>query len=255
MSAAAARPRSREIVQALAAELSKLWSLPAAWLIVGGSLILNLLLSAAFASAGLQGLTGTRDVLDIGLASISYIQAGFIILGITASCSEYAGGQIRTTLTAMPRRGLQLAASHLALTILVVPAALVTAASGVLVAAIVLDASASFDPGSAVGPLAGVTGSLCLTTLISAAIGVLLRRTLPAAAVVLGYYFIAGPLLREHAAYAKYFPDTAGVVMWFPQPQSDGTGALTPAQGALLLIAWTLAVFAVAAVVYRYRDT
>lgn len=253
MSAAVARPRSREIVQTLAAELSKLWSLPAVWLIVGGSLILNLILSAAFASAGLQGLTGTRNVLDIGLASISYIQAGFIILGITASCSEYAGGQIRATFTAMPRRSLQLVAAHLALTIIVIPAAIITAASGVLIAVIVLDASASFDPGSAVSILAGVTGSLCLTTLISAAIGVLLRRTLPAAAVVLGYYFIVGPLLREHTSYAKYFPDTAGVAMWFPQP--DDSSALTPAQGAILLIAWTIAAFAIAAIVYRKRDT
>ncbi|XID92691.1 ABC transporter permease [Paenibacillaceae bacterium WGS1546] len=253
MSAAVARPRSREIVQTLAAELSKLWSLPAAWLIVGGSLILNLVLSAAFASAGLQGLTGTRNVLDIGLASISYTQAGYIILGIMASCSEYTGGQIRTTLTAMPRRSLQLVAAHLALTFIVIPAAITTAASGVLLAAIVLDASASFDPGSAVNILAGVTGSLCLTTLISAAIGVLLRRTLPAAAVVLGYYFIAGPLLREQTAYAKYFPDTAGVAMWFPQ--SGDSSAPTPAQGAILLIAWTIAMFAITVVVYRNRDT
>ncbi len=253
MSTAVARPPSREIVQMLAAELSKLWSLPAIWLIVVGSLILNLLLSAAFASAGLQGSTGTRNVLDIGLASIRYIQAGYIVLGIMASCSEYAGGQIRTTLAAMPRRGLQLAAAHLALTIIVIPAAIMTAASGVLVAAIVLDASASFDPGSAVGILAGVTGSLCLTTLFSAAIGALLRRTLPAAAVVLGYYFIAGPILREQTAYAKFFPDTAGVAMWFPQP--GDSSVLTPVQGAILLIAWTIAAFAITLVVYRNRDT
>ncbi|OXS52653.1 ABC transporter permease [Cohnella sp. CIP 111063] len=254
MSAEVARPHSREFVQALAAELSKLWSLPAVWLTLGGSLILNLVLAAAFVSAGLQDLTGTPNALDIGLASISYIQAGYIVLGIVASCSEYTGGQIRTTLTAMPRRSLQLIAAHLALMIVVVPAALITATSGVLLAAIALgDASAPVELGSTVGILAGVTGYLGLTTLISASFGVLLRRTLPAAIVVLGYYFIAGPLLREQTAHAKYLPDTAGLAMWFPQP--GDASALSPVHGATVLVAWTLGAFVVALAVYRKRDT
>ncbi len=247
MSAEVARSRSREFVQALVAELSKLWSLPAVWLTLGGSLIVNLILAAAFVSAGLQGLTGTPYVLDIGLASISYIQAGFIILGIVA------GGQIRTTLTAIPRRSLQLVAAHLALTIVVIPAAIITAASGVLFAAIALgDASASMELGSTARMLAGATGYLGLTTLISASCGVLLRRTLPAAIALLGYYFIAGPLLREQTTQARYLPDTAGFAMWFPQPED--ASALPPAQGAFVLVAWTLAAFAISLAVYRSRD-
>ncbi|RED51826.1 ABC transporter permease [Cohnella phaseoli] len=253
MSAEVARSRSREFVQALAAELSKLWSLPAVWLTLGGSLIVNLILAAAFVSAGLQGLTGTPYVLDIGLASISYIQAGFIILGIVASCSEYTGGQIRTTLTAIPRRSLQLVAAHLALTIVVIPAAIITAASGVLFAAIALgNASASMELGSTVRMLAGATGYLGSTTLISASCGVLLRRTLPAAIALLGYYFIAGPLLREQTTQARYLPDTAGFAMWFPQPED--ASALSAAQGAFVLVAWTLAAFAISLAVYRSRD-
>ncbi|WP_372629866.1 ABC transporter permease [Cohnella sp.] len=254
MSTEIVRPRSREFVQALAAELSKLGSLPAIWLTLGVSLILNLVLAAAFASAGLQGSTGTPNVLDIGLASISYIQAGYIILGIVASCSEYTGGQIHTTLTAMPRRSLQLVAAHLALTIIVVPAAIITAASSVLLAAITLGdvPSASLDLGSTIGVLAGVTVHLGLMTLLSASLGVLLRRTLPAAIVVLGYTFIAGPLLREQTTQAKYLPDTAGLAMWFPQP--GDASALPPAQGAIVLVAWTFAAFVVALAVYRKRD-
>jgi ABC-2 type transport system permease protein len=254
MSPEVARPRSQKFVQTLAAELSKLWSLPAIWLTLGGSLILNLVLSAAFVSAELQGSTGTPNVLDIGLASISYIQAGYIILGIVASCSEYTGGQIRTTLTAMPRRNLQLIAAHLALTIIVVPAAIITAASGVLLAAIALGdvPSATVELGSTIGVLAGAAGYLGLTTLISASFGVLLRQTLPAAIVVLGYYFIAGPILREQTAQAKYLPDTAGLAMWFPQP--GDASPLPPAQGAIVLLAWTLGAFVVALAVYRKRN-
>jgi len=253
MSAAAVRSRRRETVQAIAAELSKLSSLPAIWLTLGGTLCIHLLLAAALASAEMQQATGMQNTLDVWLASISYTQAGFVILGILAACSEYTGGQNRTTPTAMPRRGLQLVTAQLALTIVVFPAAAIIAAAGVVLAANILGGElAAVSSGRVVAAVAGATGYLALTTLISAAVGVLLRRTLPATVVVLGYYFIVGPLLREWVTQAKYLPDTAGLAMWFPQ--SDNAGALSLSQGAILLIAWTLVTSAVAMTVYRKRD-
>ena len=55
----ATRTRGREAAQALAAEMSKLVSLPATWLTLGGTLVANLILAIAFTIAGLQGATGT----------------------------------------------------------------------------------------------------------------------------------------------------------------------------------------------------
>lgn len=253
MSAPKIRPRNREFTRALSAEASKLWSLPTTWLTLIGTFIVNIILAVAFASAGLQGSTGTQSVLDIGLASVSYAQVGFMILGILAVCSEYIGGQIRTTLTAMPRRGIQLIAAFLALTAVLIPAAIIIPASGLLLTAILLGgATAPIALGNLVTVMIGVTVYLTLTALISAAVGILLRRTLPSVAVVLGYYFIAGPLLRDQTALAKYLPDTAGFVMWFPQ--SDNASVLTPVQGGILLVVWTLAAIIIAAIVYRKRD-
>ncbi len=45
--------------------------------------------------------------------------------------------------------------------------------------------------------LVGATGYLTLTTLLSAAIGALLRRTTPALVVLLGHYFIVGPFIER----------------------------------------------------------
>ncbi|MEU6425539.1 ABC transporter permease [Microbispora sp. NPDC046973] len=249
----AARTRGREAAQALAAELSKLVSLPATWLTLGGTLVLNALLAIAFTIAGLRGATGTRSAADIGLASIGYAHAGFVILGVLAACSEYAGGQIRTTLTAMPRRALQFTAKHVALAIVVLPAAAVTAASGVALAAGALGGTAAPVTSARVAePLSGATAYLALTTLIGAAVGALARRTLAAVVVQLGYLFIAGPLLRDHVSAAKYLPDSAGLAMWFPP--ADDAGAVTPVHGALLLMAWTAVLIAVAVLGYRRRD-
>ncbi|MFI9570159.1 hypothetical protein ACIG5D_01850 [Microbispora rosea] len=249
----ATRTRGREAAQALAAEMSKLVSLPATWLTLGGTLVVNLILAVAFTVAGLQGSTGTKSATDIGLASISYAQAGFVILGVLTACSEYIGGQIRTTLTAMPRRALQFTAKHLALAIVVFPAAAITAASGVVLTAGVLgDTAAPSTSGRVVGALSGVSAYLVLTALISAAVGALVRRTLAAVVVLLGYFFIVGPLLRDHTPAAKYLPDTAGFAMWFPVV--DDASAVTPAQGALLLTAWTVALIVFVVIGYRRWD-
>ncbi|MGI5159807.1 ABC transporter permease [Microbispora sp. CA-102843] len=248
-----ARTRDREAAQALAAELSKLVSLPATWLTLGGTLVVNLVLAIAFTIAGLGGSTGTRSAPDIGLASIGYAQAGFVILGVLAVCSEYTGGQIRTTLTAMPRRALQFTAKHLALAIVVLPAAAITAASGVVLAAGVLgDTAAPATSGRVAGALGGATAYLALTTLISAAVGALLRRTLAAVVVLLGYFFIVGPLLRDHTPAARYLPDSAGFAMWFPP--ADDASAVTPVHGALLLMAWTVVLIALVVLGYRLWD-
>ncbi|GII84537.1 hypothetical protein Ssi03_25270 [Sphaerisporangium siamense] len=248
----ATRTRGREAAQALAAELSKLMSLPAAWHTLAGTLVVNLLLSAALATAGRGGSTGARGALDVGLASVGYAQAGFVVLGVLAACSEYTGGQIRTTLTAMPRRTLQLTAKHLALAIVVLPAAAATVTSGVVTAGVLGGTAAPVSPGHLARALIGVTAYLTLTTLLSAAVGALVRRTLAAVVMLQAYYFIVGPLLRDRTQAARYLPDTAGLAMGFPV--SGGTGAVTPAHGALVLTAWTIVLIALAMLTYRRWD-
>lgn len=152
---------------------------------------------------------------------------------------------------AMPRRGTQLAAAMLALILVLIPAALLVSASGLLVTQIWYGGTASPIVWEQLATsLLGVTAYLTLTSLLSAALGIVLRRMLPAVALVLGYYFIVGPLIRDYAAWARYLPDTAGVVLWLP-PTGD---ALQPMPGGLLLAAWTLSVVGLAALVYRRRD-
>ncbi|MBX4147285.1 ABC transporter permease [Paenibacillus sp. FSL W7-1279] len=248
-------PSSRQITQILRAELDKLVTLPLIWLTLMGTFILNLLLAAAFTSIGLQGAAGTQSILNIGLASMGYLQTGFIILGIIATCSEYTGGQIRTTLATIPWRGIQLSMKHLALAIITVPAAFIIAASGVLYTFMMMrDTAAVIDIDTTIEALAGATGYLTLTTLLSAAIGALFRRTTPALVVLLGYYFIVSPLSRDFLPGIKnYFPDTAGYYMYTP-PSSDEITVLTPMQGTGIIMIWTLIFITVAIVFYRKRD-
>lgn len=248
-------PFSRKISLILGAELDKLVTLPLTWFTLIGTFMINLVLATAFTSVGLQGAAGTQGILNIGLASMGYLQAGFIVLGILAACSEYTGGQIRTTLTTIPWRGLQLSSKYLALAIITVPMAFVITASGVLYTFIrIRDTAAAFEIHTMIATLAGATGYLTLTTLLSAATGALLRRTTPAIVVLLGYYFVVSPLVGDFPSkFRYYFPDTAGYYMYLP-PSSDELNVLTPMQGTGILMLWTLIFITAAIVFYRRRD-
>jgi ABC-2 type transport system permease protein len=248
---------SRKIMQTLGSELEKLVTLPLIWLTLMVAFLANMVLAAAFSSAGLQGTSGagTQSILNTGLASMGYLQAGFIILGILAACSEYENGQIRTTLTAMPWRGFQLSMKYVALAILTVPAALIIAASGVFYSFIMMkDAAAAIEMNKMIEALAGAAGYLTITTLISAAVGALLRRTTPALALLIGYYFIVSPLSEPYLPRIfNYFPDAAGYYMYM-KPASDDINTLTAMQGTGIAVVWAMIFMAGAIAVYHRRD-
>lgn len=245
---------NKKITPILGAELDKLVTLPSIGRTLIGTFLLNLVLAAAFTSAGLQGEAGAQNLLNLGLASMGYLQAGFIIFGILATCSEYTGGQIRTTLTTTPWRVSQLSAKFLALAVITLPAAFIIAASGVLCAFFMMKDAAVIEINPIIKALAGATGYLTLTTLLSAATGALLRRTTPALVILLGYYFIVSPLTKNYLpGISTYTPDTAGFHM-YTLSSSNEINVLTSIQGAGILLLWTLSLITAAVVFYCKRD-
>ncbi|MEV0758273.1 ABC transporter permease subunit [Streptosporangium sp. NPDC050280] len=249
-----ARSRREIVMDAFRAEFVKLLTLPALCLTALGTWGAALVLDAAFVAAAKQGRGDATSALDLGLASTGYLQAGFIVLGVLAATSEYGGGQIRTSLTSMPRRiELQLVKA-LALALAAVPVAAVTVAAGVVIAQLApVDLTAPMDGRRTAQAAAGAIAYLVLTTLIASSLATVARRSLPAVAVLLGYYFIVGPYVRDHMGYAAYLPDTAGRGMWLSAGAETGT-SLGRWEGSLLVLAWTLVALATAAVVFERRD-
>ena len=207
------------------AELRKLLTLPSLRRTVLLTWAANLLLTYAYVSAESRG-EPLGD--NVALAPLGYTQAGFLVLGVLAATSEYEeGDQIRATLLAMPRRLPLLGAKALALAALTLPVAAATAATSTLPA-----------DGAAWTPAA--TAYLTFTTLLAAAVASAVRRAVPAAILLLGLYFVAGPLLRARfSASAAWLPDTA---------------ALDPSHGATATVAWTFSALTLAALTFRRRD-
>ncbi|MUG86263.1 ABC transporter permease [Paenibacillus timonensis] len=245
----------RKLTRILHAELAKLISLPSVWLTLMGTFILNLGMIAAYVSLGLKEQGGSINILNLGISSMGYLQVGFMILGILATCSEYNGGQIRTTLAAMPWRGLQFTTKHIAVAIITIPAAFLMVASSVLYTWIRMrDLAVEFEIGDMIEVIAGATGYLTLTTLLSAAIGAIIKRTTPSLVILLGYYYIVSPLTKGFLrSFISYLPDTAGQSMYRPS-STDELNALTPVQGTGILMLWALIFIAAAVVFYRKRD-
>jgi len=248
------RARGSEFTRSSHAEVLKLLSLPATLLTAAGSLLVSAVLAVAFATAGRQGSTGTASALDIGLAPIGYTQAGFIILGVLAATSEYTGGQVQTSLTVVPRRVLLHLSKVVALVLIAVPTALVVVLGGLVVANLVLGDAAVVPPfGDFAVGVGGAAAYLALTAVLSSSVATVIRRTVPAVAGLLVYYFIAGPLLRDRTAFAAYLPDTAGYGMWF-HSGAGRFGSLSALVGTGFVVAWVVLAVAVAAVSFRARD-
>jgi ABC-2 type transport system permease protein len=150
------------------AELLKLVTLPALALTVGLT----------------WGLTALLALVADEADPIPYVRAGFLVLGVLAASSEYEGGQLRTTLLCVPRRLRLQGVKALVLGLATLPVAVVT----VLVAG-------TGDP-----------GYLIVITLLAAGVATLLRHAVAAVVVVLGYYYVLGPFVRDRFDDGLWLP-------------------------------------------------
>lgn len=242
--------RSR-LAHLFAAEASKLATLPAVrWTLLATG-ALSILFTVLFSVVYKRTTPASSlSLLDVTVEPIPYVQAGFLILGVLAITSEHAG-TIRTTLTTTPQRVRVYLTKAGALTLYTLPAAVVISAISVVIGRTILGDTAGVPAtGAVLERLATVSVYLVLVALIAYAVATVLRRELAAVALVLGYFFIAGPLLRQHATL-NWLPDSAGLVLWNSAASPPDLAAST---AWLALLAWTLGLLTITTTVFRSRD-
>lgn len=247
----ASRARTTAFKDAVRAEASKLWSLPATWLVLGGTLVLTIVLSIAFGTSANIGAGQTANILDYGVTAVTWTQCGFFLLGVIASTSEYIGGQIRTTLTAIPDRIVWRLAATVALVPLAFAAGLLvvtTSITTVLLTTGVAVTEADFGVAARIVPSAA--GYLTLMAVLSSALGLLIRKAIPAAAMLLVYLLVLSPLLQGQNWY--FLPDIASYTLWFASVPDTAPPAI--ASWAVLL-AWTLGLLIPSIIIANRRDT
>lgn len=241
----------------LRSELTKAVTLPSVTITALAALIVPPTLALV---TGLNFQPTDRRWDSFPIESHGFEVAGFgqplvILLAALIAGTEFMDQQLRTTLTATPRRGRVIAAK---LTIVVAFAAaigLIATGAAVLLKHAALGqyglAPSDFTTGMGWN-LAGVVLNYSLMSLIAAALTLLTRSFIATLIVLIPMVLgLTIGLVQAIPAFV-YLPDLAGIQLLTTYP---GMGLLEPIPGALVMAGWTLALTTTATIVFLRRDT
>jgi ABC-type transport system involved in multi-copper enzyme maturation permease subunit len=240
---------------------STYWTLFAVVLVSVG---VSVALAAAYIASWNSLSDETRATLDISYPLIG-VNFGVLIigvLGVMVISTEYSTGMIRTSLTALPRRGVLLGAK---LTVLAALALVI----GLLVSFVSYFAAEPFYATKHVHLSLGTSGNLravllagvylALVALLGFAFGALLRHTAGAISTTLGVMFVL-PIItaflpgRWGKSINKVMPSQAGAAM-MSTPTSNNKGDYLSPLGGFLVLGGTAAVLCVLAfALFKQRD-
>jgi hypothetical protein len=204
-------------------EWIKLRSLRSTWV----TLALTVAGAMAIAVAvGVNTEDAAADLTNNALAGVSLGLLAVGVLGVLVITGEYSSGTIRTTLAAIPSRGLLLAAKTAVFGV-------VALAAGEAAAFTAFLAGGAALPGGVPSPTLGQPGVLravvlsgagiCLIGLLGLGVGSIIRHTGPAVGVLVGAVFVGTQILAVSAPAAMgYVPiaivaNSLGVVR--PEPE------------------------------------
>ncbi|MFJ9377206.1 ABC transporter permease [Streptomyces sp. NPDC101455] len=245
----------------LRSEWAKFWSLRSSWITLGVAVFLLVLFGAiasytyspgATAKGGPGPGSGDSDAVSLALTGVTFASLAVGVLGVLLAAGEYSTGMIRSTLAAVPRR-LPVLWSKAAV---IGPIALVLTSIGALAAFLLgspgLDGekiALSLGDDGVLRSLAGAGVYLALVAVFGVALGVLLRSSAGAIAVLVGTLLILPGLasLLPDSLYDSinpYFPSNAGSAVYALHQSSD---SLSPGAGLAVFAGWVALTLAGAA--------
>lgn len=255
----------------LRAEWIKFRSLRANWWILAA----GVLAVPLFAVSRVVSISAVPEAVgDAGTVGAVYVTSGVVLtqlvvctLAVLAITGEYASGQVRATFAAAPRRTQALAAK-LTVTVLVVLVASVLAVALAWAAGApwfqqigtTVDLRRAEDARIVLGaPL-----YLAASSALAFGIGTIVRSSAAGVACVLGLLLVVENLLSlvpwaPVQTLAAHLPATAGSALLRSEAvgsvlSTSGSATLSPWEGFAVMLAWVVAVLALAAVLVRRRD-
>ncbi|WP_372515900.1 ABC transporter permease [Streptantibioticus silvisoli] len=233
------------------------WTLGLAVVItVGLGLLISWLSARNFHSMS-PGDQVTFDPTYVSFAGMGLGQLLMIVFGVLVVSNEYSTGMIRTSLAAVPQRGMFLFAKIAVATALVFVVGMVTSFVTFFVGQAALgDHGADLgDPGVL---RAVFGGALYLTLIAMFAMGcaAMLRGPLLSLAILMPFFFLISNILNNVSAtqkVARYLPDQAGqrIMMVI----GDGGGRpYGPWTGLAIMAAWVAAALLGGYVMVKRRD-
>ncbi|MFG3697375.1 ABC transporter permease subunit [Micromonospora sp. NPDC047620] len=228
---------------------SHAWTLAATFVVVLG-------ISAAVSSFYGEGesLSPDFDATALAYFGVNFGQLAVIAFGVIVVSGEYASGMIRTSLAAVPQRGLFLACKLATATAVMLVVGMLTSVVTFFVTQALMPNPASLgDPGVA-RAIVGAGLYLALLALFSMAVTFMLRNAVLAMGVLMPMFFLISPFvasIEQVEPVAKYMPDRAGILITQSKPAADSLG---PWVGLGLMAAWVAVAIVGAWIVLRRRD-
>lgn len=253
---------------ALHAEWTKLRTVAGTGWLLLAAVTLTVALSAATAAAATYSDDAHQDVTKLSLTGVHAGQALVAMLAVLTFSGEHSTGMIGITLTAMPRRGVVLAAKAANLTGLVLVAGTIGVLGSVLAGRLILPAHGftaahghpplSLADGSTVRAAAGSVLYLVLIGLLSLGVATAVRDAAAAAGIALGLLYgfpivaqvIADPGWQRHVR--RVAPMEAGLAVQSTIGLHDLPVA--PWAGIGVLAAWAAGALVAGGLLFHRRD-
>jgi ABC-2 type transport system permease protein len=222
---------------------------------------LGVLISAVTAHHWPSASPGDRAGFNAVVTSLNGVRISQLavgVLGVLLISGEYATGMIRASLTAVPKRLPVLWAKLAVFTGVVGVVSIVATVAAFFLGQAMLHSQhlgVGIGTDHALRMVVGAGVYLLLVGLIGMALGGLLRNTAAGISCLVALFFVIPPVLdllpKSWANnIGPYLPATAGEAFW-GRPDTAHLSALS---GLIVLLAWTAAAIAAAAVRLRTRD-
>ncbi|MFI6856697.1 ABC transporter permease [Streptomyces sp. NPDC050416] len=243
----------------LRSEWHKLRTLRSTWITLVATSLLTVAMGMGLAAAYDGTGEGAMDTVLFILLGTQFATINLGVLGILATAGEYSTGQIRATMTAVPRRLPVLWSKAAVLAAIAFPFALLTNLVTFPLAQSFLtgtDQAASLGDPGVLRALAGNAAGLTLLAVLALGIGALLRSVPMAIGAFTGLIMIV-PEVLAMLPYeivddaVRYFPGKALETLTTAQPLP---GTASPGAALLAMILWTTVTLMLAAAVLRRRD-
>jgi ABC-2 type transport system permease protein len=252
------------------AEWTKLRTAPGTgWLLLG--VVAATVLISATVSASLS-CTSTAachvDITKLSLTGTYLGQAVVAIVAVLAVSGEYGSGMIRTTLAAMPRRGMVLAAKAAVVTAVTLAAGIPAVLGSVLAGRLILPGHGytpangypvlSLADGTVLRAAVGTVLYLALIALLSLGLAAAVRDAAVAIGAVLGLLYLF-PILVQVAGspgMARHLQQIGPMTAGLEIQASTGLHGLplSPWAGLGVLAAWAAAALLAGGVLLHVRD-
>lgn len=238
---------------------STVWTLSLAAVITIGLGLLISWLASTGATNGRRGAQSTTafDPTFTSFAGMSLGQLLMIVFGVLVVSNEYSSGMIRTSLAAVPQRGVFLFSKITVATVLAFVVGMITSFIAFFAGQAVLgDRSTSISDSGVLRAVLG--GGLYLTLIAMFAMGcaAMLRSPLLSLAILMPFFFLISNILSNVSATKKvahYLPDQAGQKIMMVVTTGDSR-PYGPWVGLLIMAAWVVAALIGGYVMIKRRD-